>query len=571
MIVIPALRKGWWSDMARKSRKNRPDVPMVAAAPVYDTWIYARLSLDSDRAEDSIENQIDICKDYIGGGDDLALRGVYSDTGYTGRDFDRPDFEKLLAGIHGGAVKCLVVKDLSRVGRTYIEVGEFLFDTLPARGVRFISVNDQYDSFADDAARKKLLILFKNLVNHMYSRDLGKKIRSAHAAKKQRGEFSGLPPYGYRRGADGKSLEPDGDAAELVREVFGLRLGGMSANGIAKLLTARRVPSPQQRRYMLGEIRHEKFAGRLVWSVGMITKMLRNETYTGTLVQGKYDCDGKRHTMLPSEMWIRHENSHPAIISRESFEAVQKLMAETAKKFENTGAHHRSENRYAGKIFCGRCGKAASRYDNGKGETMRHTYVCRYCHDELKAEAGVKRAAQLSESALDALVSATLRKQIAALADAERLLAELGKSGVPAQKHAELARERSKWDKAHTDADRTLSAAYTHHLDGLLDFREFDLIRQKASRDKDEAAGRLARAESELAKYDIANARNNEWRRQFGAFRDFTAPTRELLLALVSRIVLTPITNEVNIELNYMDSRAELRDLFTESGVCFDV
>jgi hypothetical protein len=472
--------------------------------------------------------------------------------------------------IRSGAVKCLVVKDLSRIGRTYIEVGEFLFDTLPASGVRFISVNDQYDSFADDAARKKLLILFKNLVNHMYSRDLGKKIRSAHAVKKQRGELTGQPPYGYRRSADGKHLDIDGDAADIVREVYELRLGGMSANGIAKLLTARGVPSPQQRRYKLGEIKHDKFANRIVWSIGVISKMLRNETYTGCLVHGKYDCDGKRHTMMPSEFWLRHENSHSAIISREQFEDVQTLMDGTAAKYEKTGVYTRTENRYAGKIFCERCGKAASRNDSGRGAIIIYTYVCRYCHDELKAAMGLKRATKLSEAVLDTLVAESLQKQITALTDADRLLNGLEKSGALTRKKTELAREKAKWDIAQSDADRTLSAAYIHHLDGLLDFREFELIRKKAALDKDEAVARFVCAEGELAKYDLDDARGNEWRRQFGALSDFELPPRELIQKLISRISLTPMSNVVSIELNYMDSRARLRNLFMESGVAFN-
>jgi DNA invertase Pin-like site-specific DNA recombinase len=167
-------------------------------------------------------------------------------------------------GIADGTTGCVIVKDISRLGRTYIEVGELLFDTFPAYNVRFISVNDHYDSFADDAWQKKLLILFKNLINHMYSRDLGKKIRSAHDMKKRRGEPTGGKPYGYRKSEDGKSLVIDPEAAEIVRRIFDMRLAG--ANAIAKCLNREGVPSPQKRRYLLGEITHEKFAGDLLWN-----------------------------------------------------------------------------------------------------------------------------------------------------------------------------------------------------------------------------------------------------------------------------------------------------------------
>jgi DNA invertase Pin-like site-specific DNA recombinase len=197
---VKPTKKGRWSDMARKSRKNLSQDDFQAEAKVvkYAAWGYTRISVDGEKSEDSIEGQTAIIQDYVGNAADIELCGVITDLGFSGRNFDRPGYAELLEGIKRGGVQCVIAKDLSRLGRAYIEVGELLFDTLPAYNVRFISVNDQYDSFSDDAARKKLLILFKNLVNHIYSKDLGVKIKSSFVIKQQKGELLGaLPPYGY--------------------------------------------------------------------------------------------------------------------------------------------------------------------------------------------------------------------------------------------------------------------------------------------------------------------------------------------------------------------------------------
>jgi len=300
--------------------------------------------------------------------------------------------------------------DLSRLGRTYIEVGELLFDTFVQYGVRFVSVNDNYDSFADDAGRKKLLILFKNLVNHMYSRDLGKKIKSAHDAKKRRGEPAGQAPYGYRIDKKSRRLEIVPESAEIVKLVFDMRLNGDSISSISQHLNRLGVPSPQQRRYELGEISHEKFSGRVLWVETLVSKMLHNETYTGTLFQGKYECKGKSKRLLPREQWIVHENAHDAIITKEQFTAVAEIMKKATVKYKHTGEKPKSENRYAGKIICERCGKVAIRTDNRMKDPILYYYSCRHCCRELKDATGASKAQKLPLKKLDSIIMATTRK-----------------------------------------------------------------------------------------------------------------------------------------------------------------
>jgi DNA invertase Pin-like site-specific DNA recombinase len=555
--------------MARKSRKNLPSGAQEPEPPkevVCAAWGYTRISKDDDKS-DSIENQAEIIRDYVQDKPDIDLKNVItSDLGYTGTDFDRPGYAELMAGVLSGTVQCVIVKDLSRLGRSYIEVGELLFDTFPAYNVRFISINDQYDSFSDDAGRKKLLILFKNLINHMYSRDLGKKIKSAYAVKRHRGEPVGTPPYGYMRSEDGTRLVIDAEAADIIRMIFDMRLRGHSASNIAKHLTREGVPSPRQRRYQVWGKTNAKLSGRIVWTGGGVCDILRNEVYIGSLIHGKYGRRGKQPVELPRDVWTVTENAHEPIVSRKQFDAAQGLMEAAAKKHSAKGCPA-TENRYVGKVFCGRCGKTVQRATGGGSGQGIYYYVCHRCRDELKDEHNMKRMPMLPLAQLDAIVTETLRKQMDLLIEYDGLIGLAARSDTLKQKRAALTREKAKLEKIAAGTDKTISAAYTHHLDGLLDFREYALVRDKAARDKADADAKLAYICEELIKLDISNVKNNTWRERFGAFRDFETPTKELIQALVSRIILTPVTNEIEIELGYADSFAELRDLIRESGV----
>jgi len=538
----------------------------VKADPIFPAWIYSRISNDSEKADDSVENQIALCKQFIQSGNEFIFSGVFTDLGYSGTDFDRPGYTDMMAGILSGDIKCIIVKDLSRLGRTYIEVGELLFDTFVQHGVRFVSVNDNYDSFADDAGRKKLLILFKNLVNHMYSRDLGKKIKSAHDAKKRRGEPAGQAPYGYRIDKKTRRLEIVPEAAEIVKMIFDMRLRGDSISSISKYLNRMGVPSPQQRRFEQGEIDHEKFSGRILWIETLVSKLLHNETYTGSLFQGKYECRGKSKRLLPREQWIVHENTHDAIISKEQFAAVAELLNKTAVKYQHTGEKPKSENRYVGKIICERCGKVAIRTDNRMKEPILYYYSCRHCCIEIKEITGATKAPKLPLKTLDSIIMATIKTHMDALVQFDDLAQTLAAHDPLKNKRMEVAQKVRKLEKTLNDHESTLATAYTHHLGGLLDMREYELVRAKIEGEKAQAETQLATIKSEQTRYENSYALENQWLVKYREFRDCEIPTKEMIQALIGRIVLTPVTNKVEIELNFTEDFAELDYLINEIG-----
>jgi len=562
--------------MPRKSRKNllqgQPIVAETPKATTFATWGYTRISVDGERSEDSIESQTAIIKDYVTDESRpyLELQGVISDLGFSGTNFDRPGYAELLAGIMQGTVQCVVVKDLSRLGRTYIEVGELLFDTFPTYNVRFISVNDNYDSFADDAARKKLLILFKNLVNHMYSKDFGKKVRSGHAMRIQRGGLMGLPPYGYVRNKEGTSFVIDQEAADIVKLIFEMRLAGNSNTIIAIHLNRQGVPTIRNRFYQLGLMVNENCAKKMLWTNTTVNRLLKCEMYTGVLVQGKYYYEGKKKTLLPEEQWIKHVDAHPAIVSREDFEEAQKSLESTSTKHQRTGRNNIPPNRYTGRMYCAKCGYATVRNAHGDGGKYSY-YFCNTCNRKIREELGLRRIPNLTEPEFDAIIMGSLRTQIKMLVDCGELVSELVKSESYAKKLAAIKQECAKCEKIIATTDKTIATAYEYHLkDGGLDFREFELIKTGAWHDKQAAEDKLAQYNSELKRYADISDRHVYWCKIYEELCNSETPTKELIHTLIKRIEITPFTNEIHIIFNFVENLEEYQRMLSECGVSED-
>ena len=326
--------------MARTKCKQNPIIPEAEApAPAqkkYRTAAYIRLSVeDSGKpGADTIEGQKNLLLRYIENDSSLTLYGLFCDNGRTGTDFERPEFEKLMEAIRHGEVDCIVVKDLSRFGRDYITVGDYISRVFPFLGVRFISVNDGLDSINPQDI-DSLDTSFRTLIYDLYSRDLSRKVKSAKKARAERGAFlSPYAPYGYIKDPEDKNhLLVDEEAAVVIRRIFQRAADGSKAWEIAAELNGDGVCSPKTYKVNAGcirtpwrSIREENF-----WTVGLITKILRDERYIGKVVYGKRlrDIVGNTHTVKISRNdWIVVPDQHEAIVSKTLFDAAQACMRE---------------------------------------------------------------------------------------------------------------------------------------------------------------------------------------------------------------------------------------------------
>ena len=352
--------------MARVSKKVSAAQREAENAPhrIWKTAIYARLSDFDDvlRDTESLEVQISYIKEYINHRDDLMLLDVFADKRCTGMNFDRPEFERLLKALQERKIDCIVVKDFSRLGRNFVETGQYLEQVFPLFGVRFIAINDNYDSL-NNQSRDGMLVPIKGMINEMYSKDLSQKIQSCFRSKEARGEIYTPVPFGYKK--DQKNhLILDEEVSDVVMQIFLWKKSGMKEYEIAKRLSAQGIPTPFTRRCQLGYMRNTSLVKDHAWQPTFVTKVLENPVYTGTMVYNRiaYDETYRKIGQNPRESWRMVPDSHPAIISWELFDEISALReAEQAVREERKKwCRQRRENNpniFKGRIFCKKCGE----------------------------------------------------------------------------------------------------------------------------------------------------------------------------------------------------------------------
>lgn len=338
--------------------------------------IYLRLSKEDDKWKEesySIAMQRVLLKKYIE--ENFADCEVieFCDDGYTGTNFERPGMQEMLERIRDGEINCVIVKDFSRFVRDYIELGSYLEQIFPFLGVRFISVNDGYDSAKVQGGIADLDMNFKNLLYDLYSRDLSDKVRSSLAIRKEKGQYvSANSPFGYEKDPkDRHALLIAEDEAEIVRRIFSLTLEGHTSVEIAKLFNETGIKTPVEFKMKKGKTSRVPKGERFLWSSSTICQILRNEIYIGNIVQKKFTKDfvgGKNH-LNPREDWLVTNDHHEPIINKEVFDKVQE------GRGKRRPPQYRQSHPLVGKLVCGCC-KKNLRYRRGLNPyfNCRHRY-----------------------------------------------------------------------------------------------------------------------------------------------------------------------------------------------------
>lgn len=343
--------------------------------------MYLRLSRDDRDAgvaaeSNSIGNQRELIKSYIHEHENIDLYDIYVDDGFTGSNFDRPEFKRMMGDIESGKVNCVIVKDLSRFGRDYIESGHYIQKLFPSLGVRFIAITDCYDSLVSDTSERTIVLPVKNFINDSYCRDISIKVKSQFEVKRKNGEYiSAFAPYGYRK--DKNNLVIDEYAAQIVKWIFDLKIDGMAVSAIAKRLNESGILSPREYKKFIGSNYKGGFYGaaRSMWSSSTVKRILTNEMYLGHLIQGKTERINykiKKSVQKPKEDWVKVENTHESIISKDKFFIVQNLL----KSDSRISPVSREVSLFTGILFCGDCGEQMIRRVNRCKNTQKVYYIC---------------------------------------------------------------------------------------------------------------------------------------------------------------------------------------------------
>ncbi len=503
---------------------------------VWNTYGYVRLSHeDGDKEEsNSVTGQKDLIRDYLSRYPELRECGMKVDDGYTGSNFDRPAFQEMMAEVKAGKVNCIVVKDLSRFGRDHLGVGEYIERIFPFMGVRFIAINDNYDSLHSNVESDELIIPFKNLINEAYCRDTSIKIRSQLEIKRQRGDFIGsFAVFGYRKDPENRHhLLVDDYAADVVRDIFKWKLEGISAGDIADRLTASGIPTPMDYKRSLGMRYSTSFRVKeeSVWDAGMVLRILKNPVYTGVLEQGRVTTPSyrvKRLVNKPREEWAVVENCHEAIIDRYDFESVQKVLALDTR----TSVSGRAVELFSGMVYCGECGSAMVRKTVPSGKRKYVYYVCA-AHKEHKTCS----AHSLRDTALDEIVLEALKKHIRDVIDLADLLeltdtAQLQQAGVR-KLQARLDRKREEIDRNQA----LLGTLYESLADGLIDRDEYQDLKKTYSRRRSEAEAQAEAIQEEMSRE--LEQEDRGWMEQFRKHRNISGLERSIIVTLVERVLI---------------------------------
>ena len=398
--------------MARTKDRARQEIK-TGKASVFRTATYARLSVDSAVSEsDSITSQQMLMRDYLKGRDEFFLVREYQDDGISGTRFDRQAFDSLLGEVRKGNINCIIVKDFSRFGRDHIEVGNYLEKIFPFLGVRFISVNDGYDSFDRDSADKKLAVILKNLVNEYIAKDTSVKVASSYVTKQENGEYDGgRAPYGYAFADDRKTrFVVDVRPAGVIRDIFTWTMQGDSTLAIVKRLTEKNI-NPPKAYQDTGEF-YCQGKERRYWNEFTVNTILQNMAYAGHMALHKWKeskADGISPYRLDETEWKITRNTHEAIITEYDFSLVQEILRARKERYKSLNAMDgnviRPENLLKGKVFCGDCHVPASRmganYQRRIGKVRIYRYRCRTYREKGEKECSSK---SISEKDLEKLV-----------------------------------------------------------------------------------------------------------------------------------------------------------------------
>ena len=515
---------------------EKPIKTDLSAQEGWRAALYFRLSKeDGDKEEsDSIAGQRELILAHINRNlPDVTVAAERIDDGFSGATFQRPRFIEMMEEIRAGKINCVIVKDLSRFGRNFSESGKYIEQIFPFLGVRFISVNDGIDSMHKKGRSDDIVVPFLNLVNDAYCRDISVKIRSHLDAKRKKGKFIGaFAVFGYMRdGKDKNKLVIDDTAADVVRLVYKWKLDGQSAQAIADRLNNNGIPSPMEYKKSLGMKYSTSFAkpGRTLWSPVAVFRILKDETYTGVMVQGKCATPNhkiKKKFQKPESDWARVDGMHEPIISLEDFELAVRLMERDTRTSPGAEAVYP----FSGMAKCGLCGENMIRKTTkANGKSYIYFVCCRNC-----------KGARIAEDALTGAAAGALQMHISNIINLERVLCfidDLPLKQEEVQKlDGQIAARRAEIERYEALA----FSLYENMESGIITKDEYRAMKTRYNNLKDDAEQAVVSLSREIGDIIALGGEKKGWIERFRQYHDFTEVTRRMVISLIDAVTVHP-------------------------------
>lgn len=554
--------------MARKSRKNLNAVNSIAKhremvpqnvgvsqtlpPAALATAAYIRLSVENNghETDNSLKTQIALVESFIREHNDLYLLDTYVDNGFSGTKFDRPEFVRMMDDVKTGRIQCIVVKDLSRFGRDYLETGYYLEMIFPLLNVRFIAITDQFDSIREED-RNSIAVPIKNIVNAMYAKDYSRKQEAFREMCKKTGRVMGInAPYGYRLSEETKRLEIDQLVAPYVRMIFAWALAGVPRLEIAKRMEIVGAPTPAK---------HDNWKIENKWEDSTITHILYNPAYAGFHVMGKSKVSlyrDIRPTKRAREEWIYFPDFHEPYITMDDYTALETMIG-TLRKDRTERLKIREKDRermqdiFQGKVFCADCGRQMNygrgSHHRGYKDLSFQYYRCRYSKQYAKCS-----NRKIQQNFLKIIVMDQIRLLIKTVCEKDKVLRvaqeQFDKPGAlnPVERNISRLTEKEKI------LDDKILRAYADYADKLLDEDEYLMIKKKLADDKETVAVKKKALQCKLTEMMAAIAQFQGMAERLEKFLDVQEFDEELVKELVNKILVSD-DGRVEIEFSCSD------------------
>lgn len=550
--------------MARKSRKTTVAEPAVIKPvdKVYRAGLYARISVETERKReaDTIGNQLQLLKDYVSEYSDLTVFDIYSDDDISGTDFIRPEFSRMMNDLRDGKIDCIIVKDLSRLGRNYLESGEYIEMVFPFFRCRFISVTDRFDTKYQQA---DISVQLKNMANEMYAKDISRKICSTMRTIQDQGKFAGSrAPYGYRLDpADKHHLIIDEETAPIVKQLFELLAEGNTVHFVATTMNANGIPSPGRLLYERGIASTDHFKNSK-WYMQTVRRILQDEIYLGWMVSGKfrstYHSTGKKGSQpVPREEWIVTKGTHEPIVTEELFNKVQEYFVRMKEEHGQTAVYNSKSKKasiFKGHLRCGECGQAMflrNKHSHGK---VTAWYYCAL-HENYNSSYCVKKAVKKQD--VEDIALKLIRTQIKLFTDAREMIIALNKKESSKTKHR-IYSDQIRNVKKQIEKYMSLKASlYEDFANGVLSQSDYISMGQEYAQKADELRIFLAELEKEAQKYSQTYAMNGSWAQIIEQYQNAETLTEEMIDAFIDEMILYN-NGHVEVKFRFKDELDEV-------------
>ena len=532
--------------MARKSRKQRL-APMPAPSLYVHVALYIRLSVEDNKKRGcSVENQKLVLNDFLADKPDFVVYDTYIDNGATGTNFHRPGFQQMLSDIEAGHIDCVIVKDLSRLGRNSIDTGYYIEQYFYAHNVRFIAVTDQFDTADAGSLHGGIMLPLKNMINEAYALDIGRKIKAQARQAMKDGDYIGArAPYGYRKDPDNcHKLLIDEDTAPVVRQIFEWAHGHVALNRIVRNLNEMGITAPSHYKKATGEITSPGLIGSGKWQTRTVMKILESEVYTGDLVQGRTKIVDHQQVRAGDDNLIIAKHTHEPIISHAVFDAVQEYRKQICEESRAVPKRPYTPNIFKGKVFCADCGRSLHRQraERKKGPDVYWFH----CLTNSRVAKDSCKGVMMQETELIATVTAILEKELSVALGMSLPLFQLE---AKQKKDKDRLKTQMSARRQETEKKRRLiRGLYENFVQGILTNEEYFELKADYEESIRTLSGEIEALEKDMDALDNRLVRCRSMEKDAKSLAQDHALTAELIDRLIERI---EIDHERNIHVTF--------------------